>query len=125
MPSQTDLYFPPEDNEWEVRHMPNAEFRPIPSIWGHMAGRPGVNAVDTAFIDHGSERSCWRVENADNPPISSRLTRGLWHCRDEECKIRGTKKTAKWVYPDAYGCAVSDTPTLVGCGRLRYFLLYI
>lgn len=51
MPSQTDLYFPPEDNEWEVRHMPNAEFRPIPSIWGHMAGSPGVNAVDNAFID--------------------------------------------------------------------------
>ena len=51
MPSQTDLYFPPEDNEWEVRHLPNAEFRPIPSIWGHMAGSPGVNPVDTAFID--------------------------------------------------------------------------
>ncbi len=51
MPSQTDLYFPPEDNEWEVRHMPNAEFRPIPSIWGHMAGSPRVNAVDNAFID--------------------------------------------------------------------------
>ncbi len=51
MPSQTDLYFPPEDNEWEVRHMPNAEFRPIPSIWGHMAGSPGVNAVDNDFID--------------------------------------------------------------------------
>ncbi|WP_089935039.1 alpha/beta fold hydrolase [Candidatus Entotheonella palauensis] len=51
MPSQTDLYFPPEDNEWEVQHMPNAEFRPIPSIWGHMAGSPGVNPVDTAFID--------------------------------------------------------------------------
>jgi homoserine O-acetyltransferase len=51
MPSQSDLYFPPEDNEWEVRHMPNAEFRPIPSIWGHMAGSPGVNADDTACID--------------------------------------------------------------------------
>lgn len=51
MPSQTDLYFPPEDNAWEVRHMPCAELRPIPSIWGHMAGSPGVNPVDTAFID--------------------------------------------------------------------------
>jgi homoserine O-acetyltransferase len=51
MPSQTDLYFPPEDNAWEVRHMPHAELRPIPSIWGHMAGSPGVNPVDTAFID--------------------------------------------------------------------------
>jgi homoserine O-acetyltransferase len=32
--------------------MPNAEYCPIPSIWGHMAGSPGANPVDTAFIDH-------------------------------------------------------------------------
>ena len=51
MPSRTDLYFPPEDNEREVRHMPHAECRPIPSIWGHMAGSPGVNPDDTAFIN--------------------------------------------------------------------------
>jgi homoserine O-acetyltransferase len=51
MPSQTDLYFPPEDNAVEVRHMPHAELRPIPSIWGHMAGRPGANPIDTAFIN--------------------------------------------------------------------------
>lgn len=50
MPSQTDLYFPPEDNEYETKHMPNAEFRPIPSIWGHFAGG-GMNPVDTKFID--------------------------------------------------------------------------
>jgi homoserine O-acetyltransferase len=51
MPSQTDLYFPPEDNAWEVQHMPHAELRPIPSIWGHMAGSPGANPTDTAFLD--------------------------------------------------------------------------
>lgn len=51
MPGQTDLYFPPEDNEYEVSHMPNAEFRPIPSIWGHFAGGPGLNPVDVEFID--------------------------------------------------------------------------
>lgn len=51
MPSQTDLYFPPEDNASEVQAMPNAELRPIPSVWGHTAGSPGVNPVDTAFID--------------------------------------------------------------------------
>jgi homoserine O-acetyltransferase len=51
MPSETDQYFPPEDNEIEVAHMPNAEFRPIPSIWGHLAGGPGRNPDDTAFID--------------------------------------------------------------------------
>lgn len=51
MPGQTDLYFPPEDNEYEVKHMPNAEFVAIPSIWGHFAGG-GINPVDTEFIDH-------------------------------------------------------------------------
>ena len=50
--SRTDPYFPPEDNEIEVRHMPNAELRVIPSIWGHLAGIPGLNPEDTRFIDH-------------------------------------------------------------------------
>ena len=50
MPSQTDAYFPPEDSEYEAAHMPNAEFRPIPTIWGHWAGS-GRNPADTAFID--------------------------------------------------------------------------
>ena len=50
MPSETDLYFRVRDNELEVRHMPNAHLRPIPSIWGHAAGR-GTNPVDNAFID--------------------------------------------------------------------------
>jgi homoserine O-acetyltransferase/O-succinyltransferase len=51
MPGKTDLYFPPEDNEYEVSHMPNAECRPIPSIWGHIAGGPGLNPEDVKFID--------------------------------------------------------------------------
>ena len=34
MPSATDLYFRVRDNELEVPHMPNAQLRPIPSIWG-------------------------------------------------------------------------------------------
>lgn len=50
MPGRTDLYFPPEDEEWAVSHMPNAELRVIDSIWGHFAGG-GVNPPDTAFID--------------------------------------------------------------------------
>lgn len=52
LPAETDLYFPPEDNEYEVKHMPNAELRPIPSIWGHFAGGPGVNPEDVDFIDN-------------------------------------------------------------------------
>jgi homoserine O-acetyltransferase len=49
MPSRTDLYFPPEDNEVEVAQMPNAELRVIPSIWGHLAGG-GSNPADRAWI---------------------------------------------------------------------------
>jgi homoserine O-acetyltransferase len=50
MPSTTDLYFTPEDSEAETRQMPNAEFRPIRSIWGHRAGNPLQNPQDEAFI---------------------------------------------------------------------------
>ena len=52
MPAEKDLYFPPEDNAYEVRHMPNAELRVIPGVWGHFAGG-GVNPTDTEFIDDG------------------------------------------------------------------------
>ena len=52
MPGSTDLYFPPEDSQYEVSKMPNAEYRPIPSIWGHFAGGPGTNPVDVKFLDN-------------------------------------------------------------------------
>ena len=55
MPGKTDLYFPPEDNELEVGLMPNAELRPIQSIWGHLAGGPGFNPVDTQFLESALE----------------------------------------------------------------------
>ena len=51
MPGQTDLYFPPEDSQFEVAHMPNATYLPVPSIWGHFAGGPGLNPADVGFID--------------------------------------------------------------------------
>jgi homoserine O-acetyltransferase len=50
MPGDTDLYFRVRDNELEVEQMPNAELRPIPSIWGHVAGM-GINPPDNEFID--------------------------------------------------------------------------
>lgn len=52
MPAEKDLYFRPEDEEWEVSHMPNAELRVIPGVWGHFAGG-GADPDDTAFIDQG------------------------------------------------------------------------
>lgn len=54
MPSRTDLYFPPEDNEIEVAQMPNAELRVIPSVWGHLAGGGG-NADDAAWLSEQLE----------------------------------------------------------------------
>ncbi|MEV4670228.1 MULTISPECIES: alpha/beta fold hydrolase [Actinomadura] len=50
MPAEKDLYFPPEDEAWAVQHIPGAELRVIPGVWGHFAGH-GSNPEDTAFID--------------------------------------------------------------------------
>ncbi len=50
MPSQTDLYFKPEDCAVEAAQIPNAKYLPIPSIWGHRAGNPHQNPADATFI---------------------------------------------------------------------------
>ena len=50
MPSTTDLYFTPEDCKAEADLIPNAEYSPIPSIWGHRAGNPYQNPEDELFI---------------------------------------------------------------------------
>ncbi|MGN4128194.1 alpha/beta fold hydrolase [Lysinibacillus sphaericus] len=50
MPGSTDLFFPPQDNEYETRHMPNAIFLPIESNWGHCAGI-GQHEQDSEWID--------------------------------------------------------------------------
>jgi homoserine O-acetyltransferase/O-succinyltransferase len=51
MPAQIDLYFPPEDNEWESRQVPGSRYVVIPGVWGHFAGG-GLNSEDTTFIDN-------------------------------------------------------------------------
>lgn len=50
LPGSTDLYFPTEDNAYEVAHMPNAELRVIESDWGHYAGS-GRDPADLQFLD--------------------------------------------------------------------------
>ncbi|MBX3438156.1 MAG: alpha/beta fold hydrolase [Planctomycetaceae bacterium] len=50
MPSQTDLYFTPEDSLHESRQIPNATYKTIPSAWGHRAGNPVKNPEDERFI---------------------------------------------------------------------------
>ncbi|XHG07328.1 hypothetical protein AWENTII_010480 [Aspergillus wentii] len=53
LPGKTDLYFPPEDSEYEVACMKPGigEFEPIPSIWGHWAGGPGNSKDDVEWLD--------------------------------------------------------------------------
>ena len=56
MPCSHDLYFPPEDNEFEVKHIKNAELRTYNSIWGHCVANPGNDkgfevALDKAIND--------------------------------------------------------------------------
>ncbi|KAJ7188706.1 Alpha/Beta hydrolase protein [Mycena filopes] len=50
MPSRTDFYFPPEDNEEEVKHLKNGHLKVIESIWGHFAGGGGGTKDDNEFI---------------------------------------------------------------------------
>ncbi|WP_104168623.1 alpha/beta fold hydrolase [Arthrobacter sp. SX1312] len=50
MPGSTDLYFPQADSEREVELVRNGELRPLVSDLGHVAGRPGVRAAETAQI---------------------------------------------------------------------------
>ena len=52
VPCTTDLYFPPEDNAIEARHMSNAELRPYASAWGHCAATPSRKDGDfMRFLD--------------------------------------------------------------------------
>lgn len=73
LPGETDLYFPPEDSEYEVQHMAKGvgQCIPFPSIWGHWyvslrrmtfyccswltenfrAGGPGVSKEDVKWLD--------------------------------------------------------------------------
>jgi len=50
MPGATDLYFHVDDSAYEVEHMPKAQLRPIPSVWGHYAGS-GRDPAATKFIN--------------------------------------------------------------------------
>jgi homoserine O-acetyltransferase len=51
IPCTTDLYFPPEDNAFEARHIPNAKLRPYESPWGHCVATPGRDRAFMAFLN--------------------------------------------------------------------------
>lgn len=50
MPGSMDLYFTSEDSKADAQRIPNADFRPIPSVWGHRAGNPIKSPQDQEFI---------------------------------------------------------------------------
>lgn len=50
MPAETDQYFPPEDNEEEVKHLQHGELRVIPTVWGHIAGGGNGTKEDTEYM---------------------------------------------------------------------------
>ncbi|GAD99537.1 homoserine acetyltransferase family protein [Paecilomyces variotii No. 5] len=53
LPGKTDLYFPPEDSEYEVQCMKDGigQLDVFPSIWGHWAGGPGDSKADVKWLD--------------------------------------------------------------------------
>jgi len=70
MPAQIDLYFPPDDNVWEISQMTSAaaaELIVIPGVWGHFAGG-GCNVEDTLFIDKELKRLL--ADKVDNTFVS-------------------------------------------------------
>jgi homoserine O-acetyltransferase len=50
MPSETDLYFPMTDAQYEQALIPRITFTPIPSLWGHTAGAASSPA-DLKFLN--------------------------------------------------------------------------
>ena len=50
MPSATDLYFPVTDARYEQAFIAGVSFIPIPSLWGHTAGRAS-NPDDLRFLN--------------------------------------------------------------------------
>ncbi|WP_336771448.1 alpha/beta fold hydrolase [Paenibacillus sp. MMO-58] len=62
MPGSTDLFCTADDNEYEASRIPHAVFKPIPSIWGHFAGR-GINSADNQFIDDNLKHLLARSTN--------------------------------------------------------------
>ncbi|KAL4818588.1 hypothetical protein BDW67DRAFT_9544 [Aspergillus spinulosporus] len=58
LPARTDLYFPPEDSEYEVKCMSPGigTLCVFPSIWGHWAGGPGDSKDDVRWLDEQLSR---------------------------------------------------------------------
>ncbi|PGG99842.1 hypothetical protein AJ79_08394 [Helicocarpus griseus UAMH5409] len=53
LPSKTDLYFPPEDSEYELANLRPGigELDAFPTVWGHWAGAPTGSKEDAAWLN--------------------------------------------------------------------------
>ena len=51
VPCNSDLYFPPADNEIELQHLSNAKLRPFDSPLGHCVANPGNDLRFERFLD--------------------------------------------------------------------------
>ena len=63
MPAETDLYFPPMDNEIEVAYMRDARVAVIPSKRGHIGATlaPGLAPEESNFADHQIKQLIARI----------------------------------------------------------------
>jgi hypothetical protein len=83
MTCETDLYFRIRDNQLEVAQTPNAELRPITSIWGHAAGgglNPGTihsSMLASVLFPAGCDRRDGRRAYVPAPRSSSKRPAAL------------------------------------------------
>ncbi|CAI6097206.1 unnamed protein product [Clonostachys chloroleuca] len=81
LPSKTDLYFPPEDSEYEVSCMSQVgKLDVFPSIWGHWAGGPPGNMEDVRWLDERLSELFLKAPKRDlafNTQASSQAVGGL------------------------------------------------
>jgi homoserine O-acetyltransferase len=78
LPCTTDILFPPEDNEDEVKHLAFGELAVLESVWGHLAGGGFGPREDAEFLCakikeflQFSDRTIWLIERACNFHMSS------------------------------------------------------
>ncbi|KAF4978330.1 hypothetical protein FZEAL_5270 [Fusarium zealandicum] len=83
LPSKTDLYFPPEDSEYEVSCMdPDvAELDVYPSIWGHWAGGPPGNMEDVKWLDQRLRRVFDKAPHRDGQDSEDTLSQAASRIR--------------------------------------------
>ena len=56
MPSETDVYFPVSDARYEAAFIRGVTLKPIPSFWGHTAGRGSNPSPKPSTTSRGRRR---------------------------------------------------------------------